>query len=408
MVPELLDYLHTKPQTIYAEKVKVQTEKSKRTTLTNTSIREHERRFFIVPELLEPAGNVQFLNIRDDYYVVVPPDTDLAISDARRAFIQYVIDAIVLTNSKDISAIIPSVKQLIDQRRKTDANISPDPYLAVSRSLVSAVDAKELEFTKINSATFLARQKIDTLNSDDEKRKVTADLERFKQAQADETALRLSEDYEKGAVLSFYFAQQLVGIEASGFDIAASMRDILLSFDAAKEGDRLAQFAEARKRGAAAREARKNSPQTVDVAIVENPVTAKLLEIQKTIEAKNYAKASSDLYVLVKANPNDSRIYYNIGRVSMLQAGLTDDADAQAKLLLEAKNAYTGVLQTATTTTDRALISLTYVALARIYEFNGLKQDAIKLYDKAIEIGDVVGGGYRSAIEGKQKLLQLP
>jgi tetratricopeptide (TPR) repeat protein/acylphosphatase len=408
MVPELLDYLHTKPQTIYVERVKVEAQKSKRTTLVNTSVREHERRFFIVPELLEPAGNVQFLNIRDDYYVVVPPDTNLAVSDARRAFIQYVVDAIVLTNSKEISSIIPSVKQLIDQRRKTDANISPDPFLAVSRSFVSAIDAKELEYTKVSSATFLARQKIDTLKSDDEKRKVTADLEKFKQAQADETALRLSEDYENGAVLSFYFAQQLNGMEASGFDIAASMRDILLSFDAAKEGDRLTQFADARKRAATAREARKNSPQTVEVAVAENPVTAKLLEIQKTIESKDYAKASDDLNALVKANPNDPRIHYNIGRVSMLRAGLTDDADAQAKLLLEAKNAYADVLRIATSTTDRALISLTYVALARIYEFNDMKPEAIKLYDKAIEIGEVAGGGYRAAIDGKLKLVQNP
>jgi tetratricopeptide (TPR) repeat protein len=403
-----LDYLHTKPQTIYVERVKVEAQKSKRTTLVNTSVREHERRFFIVPELLEPAGNVQFLNIRDDYYVVVPPDTNLAVSDARRAFIQYVVDAIVLTNSKEISSIIPSVKQLIDQRRKTDANISPDPFLAVSRSFVSAIDAKELEYTKVSSATFLARQKIDTLKSDDEKRKVTADLEKFKQAQADETALRLSEDYENGAVLSFYFAQQLNGMEASGFDIAASMRDILLSFDAAKEGDRLTQFADARKRAATAREARKNSPQTVEVAVAENPVTAKLLEIQKTIESKDYAKASDDLNALVKANPNDPRIHYNIGRVSMLRAGLTDDADAQAKLLLEAKNAYADVLRIATSTTDRALISLTYVALARIYEFNDMKPEAIKLYDKAIEIGEVAGGGYRAAIDGKLKLVQNP
>jgi tetratricopeptide (TPR) repeat protein len=408
MVPELLDYLHTKPQTIYAERVKVETEKTKKTTLVNASVREHERRFFIVPELLQPAGSVQFLNIRDDYYVVVPADTNLAVSDARRAFIQYVVDAIVLTNAKEISSIIPSVKQLVDQRRKVDQEISPDPYLVISRSLVSAIDARELEYTKVNSATFLARQKLDTLKTDDEKRKVTANLEKFKEAQADETAFRLSEDYEKGAVLSFYFAHELRGMETSGFDIAASMRDILLSFDAAKEGDRLAEFADARKRAAAAREARKNSPQPIESAIVENPVTARLLEIQKTIEAKDYAKASGDLHTLVKDSPNDPRIYYNIGRVSMLQAGLTDDADAQAKLLVDAKNAYSGVLQTATTATDRALISLTYVALAGIYEFNDQKQDAIKLYDKAIEIGDVVGGGYRSAIVGKQKLLQGP
>jgi hypothetical protein len=322
------------------------------------------------------------------------------------------------------------VKKLIDEQRKVNPNISPDSYLAVSRSLVAAIDTKENEFARVNAATAISRQKIDRLSSDeqaritaakseeekqkiartstDEKKKVSADLEKFKQAQADETALRLSEDYEKGSVLSFYFAEQLKGMESAGFDIASSMRDILLSFDPAKETGRLAQFAEARKRAEAAREARKNNPSATESTVAENPVTTKLLEIQKTIEAKNYAKASVDLKALKQANPQDSRIYYNMGRVAMLEAGEMTDGDEQAKKMIEAKNAYADVLRTATTTTDKALLSLTYVALARIYEIDDNKEYAIKLYDKALEIGDVPGGAMKLAIEGKQKLIQNP
>ena len=409
MVSEMLDYLHTRPQTIYAERVKVQQDKTKRTALKNTEIREHERKFTIVPEMLAPAGNVQFLNIRDDYNVILPPDTDLSQSEARRAFIQYVVDAIVLTHANEVSTVVPGVKQLLDERRKINPNISPDAYLAVSRSLVAAIDAKELEFARVNSATYLSRQKLATLKTDEEKKKVTADLEKFKQAQADETALRLSEDYENGAVLSFYFAQQLRGMETAGFDIAASMREMLLAFDPAKESNRLAEFADARKRAAAAREAGKTSFVVTDIArTVENPVTVRLLEIEKTISDKEFAKASTDLKALLKANPSDSRIYYNLGRVSMLEAANMKDADEQAKKIIEAKNAYAGVLTSATPNTDRALLSLTYVALARIYEIDDNKEYAIKLYDKAIELGDVPGGGLKQAIEGKQRLVQNP
>lgn len=409
MVSDLLDYLHTKPQTIYSERVIVQAKKTKGTTIRNTEMREHDRRFAIVPELLAPEGNVQFLNIRDDYFVIVPPDTDLTISEARRAFIQYVVDAIVLTNSKDVNEIVPGVKQLLDAQRKVNPDISPDAFLAVSRSLVGAIDAKESEFVRVNAATTIARQKIDALKPDDPKRKVIGDdLAKFKQAQADETALRLSEDFEKGSVLSFYFADQLKGMESAGFDIASSMREILLSFDPAKETGRLAQFAEARKRAEAARTARKNNPTTIETAVVENPVTTRLLDIQKTIEAKNYPKASTDLKGLLQANPQDARIYYNLGRVSMLEASVMTDADEQAKKILEGKNAYAGVLRIATPATDRALLSLTYVALAHIYEIDDNKEYAVKLYDKAIEIGDVPGGALKLAIEGKQKLIQNP
>jgi tetratricopeptide (TPR) repeat protein len=218
----------------------------------------------------------------------------------------------------------------------------------------------------------------------------------------------LSEAYEKGAVLAFYFADQLKGMEAAGFDIAGSMREILLSFDATKETGRLAQFAEARKRAEAAREARKNSPAPVATTVVENPVTTKLLEIQKTIEARNYSKASADLKALAQSNPQDARVHYNLGRVAMLEAAGLTDADQQASKLLEAKNAYSGVIRVATPATDRALLSLTYVALARIYEIDDNKEYAVKLYDKAIEIGDVPGGAMKLAIEGKQRLIQNP
>jgi tetratricopeptide (TPR) repeat protein len=409
MVADLLDYLHTKPQTVYSERVKVQADKSKRTTITNTEIREHDRRFAIVPELLAPAGNVQFLNIRDDYYVIVPPETDLSVSEARRAYIQYIVDAIVLTNANDVSQIVPGVKQILDERRNAGASVSPDAYLAVSRSLVAAIDAKSMEFARVNAATTIARQRLDALPAGDAKRKAIADdLDKFKRAQADETALMLSEAYEKGAVLAFYFADQLKGMEAAGFDIAGSMREILLSFDATKETGRLAQFAEARKRAEAAREARKNSPAPVATTVVENPVTTKLLEIQKTIEARNYSKASADLKALAQSSPQDARVHYNLGRVAMLEAAGLTDADQQASKLLEAKNAYSGVIRVATPATDRALLSLTYVALARIYEIDDNKEYAVKLYDKAIEIGDVPGGAMKLAIEGKQRLIQNP
>jgi tetratricopeptide (TPR) repeat protein len=319
------------------------------------------------------------------------------------------VDAIVLTNSKDVNEIIPGVKQLLDAQRKVNPDISPDAFLAVSRSLVAAIDAKENEFVRNNAATIIARQNVDALKPDDPKRKaITDDLAKFKLAQADETALRLSEDFEKGSVLSFFFADQLKGMESAGFDIAGSMREILLSFDPAKESGRLAQFADARKRAGTARAARKNNPTIIATAVAENPVTTRLLDIQKTIEAKNYSKASTDLKDLLQTNPQDARIYYNLGRVSMLEASGMTDADEQAKKILEGKNAYAGVLRVATPSTDRALLSVTYVALAHIYEIDDNKEYAVKLYDKAIEIGDVPGGAMKLAIEGKQKLIHNP
>jgi hypothetical protein len=319
-----------------------------------------------------------------------------------------VVDGLILKNAKEVADAVPKVKPFLDERRKTDPSLSPDAYLTISRSLSAAIDAREAEYIKTDAATAIARQRLAGLKTDEEKRVITADLERYKQAQADETALRLSEDYEKGAILDFYFAQELHGMETSGFDIAGSMREMLYSLDASKEAGRLAEFAEARKRALAAREARKTSPTSTVAAVVENPVTTRLLDIQKTIESKNYNKADADLNDLLKTNPTDPRIYYNLGRVATLQLENINDPDEQTKKLIEAKNAYVKVIETSTAATDKALLSLTYVALGRIYEFYNDKDTSIKLYDRAIQLSDVPGGAYAQAIAGKQRLLKNP
>lgn len=404
MVSELLDYLHTRPTLVYQERIKVQTKKTgSKSAIEKTEIRNNERRFFIVPEKLAPKGNINFLNIRDDYYVILPPDTDVSFSDARRAFLRFVVDPLILGNQKDLSVMREWSKSQLADLRKSDANVSPDTFLSVSRSLVAAIDVRQTEFAQIRIATNQARQKIAGMKTDAEKRAVTADLEKFKQVLSDEATLQLYDDYQKGAVLSFYFAEQLKGVEDSGFDIAASLKDMVLSFEPTKEGSRVASTSDARKRAHAAREERKKNPET---RVAANPITEKLIEIDKIIAAKNYAKAGDELNLLKQQYPSEPRIYYQIGRVAGLTAASMTDSDAQALKLLEAKTALTNVLNTATDKTDKALLSLTYVALGRIFESQSENGMALKLYDKAIEFGDIPNSGFREAIAAKQQLLK--
>ncbi len=56
--------------------------------------------------------------------------------------------------------------------------------------------------------------------------------------------------------------------------------------------------------------------------------------------------------------------------------------------------------------TDPALVSLTFVALAKIYEFYDEKAYAIALYDRAIQIGEIPNGGHAEAIAAKARLLK--
>ncbi len=408
MVSELLDYLHTRPRLVYTEKILTQTQSQKvlgKSTLQKVETRENERRFFLVPERLAAKGTINFLNIRDDYYAIVPPDTDLSFSEVRRAFLQFVIDPLVLAHSKEVSAVRGFVKPLLDEKRKTDPSVTLDVFLAVTRSLVAAADVRQAEYARMRIATEISREKILTLKTDAEKRALSKELEDYQRSLSDESAQRLYEDYEKGAVLSFYFADQLKGIEDSGFDIASSMKEMLAAFDPEKEPGRVAATAEARKRALAAREDRKTKPET-RMTIAENPVTTKLLEIQKLINAKDYSKAHTDLKQLLTANPKEPRIFFNLGRVAGLEAVAIEDPEKQSAKLLEAKNAYAEVLKNATQTTDRALLSLTFVALGRIYEHSNDNAYAIRLYDEAIKLTDVRGGGYQEALDAKARLIK--
>jgi len=417
MVGELLRYLHTKPQLATFEKVVTQTQKSgsKRQTLEKTTFRERERRFIIVPELLAPAGYVNFVNIKDDYYVVIPAETDLTNSEVRRAFVQFVIDPLVLANAKDIESVRPGIKQLLDERRKVDSTTSPDVFLTITRSLVAAIDARQIEHVKNLIATDAARAKIASMGGSDPTKKVAQDLEKFTQESADETILRLSEDYDKGALLAFYFADQLRGVESSQTDIAASMREMILSFDAAKEAGRYGSYSEARARAIAAREKRRLNPQVMTVA--ENPVTTKLLAIQETIKAKNYTQAEIDLKKLLDQNPSEPRVYFNIGRLAAISAESIDaDAESakQRAKYLEAKIAFENVLRidiaqkkiSSGPQVDPTLVSLTYVSLGRIYEYYGDTGTALGIYDAAVKLGRVAGGGFQEAWDAKQRLLK--
>ena len=408
MVSELLDYLHTRPQLFASEKSRVQTKTSKgKTSIEKVETRTHERHFNIVPEMLAPQGNINFLNARDDYYVVLPPDKDLSFSEVRRAFLQFVVDPLVLENSKELPAVREWVKPKLDELRKSNPNISPDILLTTARSLAAAVDVREAEFARSRIAFDQARRKIDTLKTDAEKRAVTAEWERYKQSLADDAVLKLSDDYDRGLVLAYFFADRLHEIEESGFDIAASLKDMLASFDSAKETARLAEMADAKKQALQNRAQRKANPGPV-ITVSENPVTVRLREIQKTIDAKNYAKASADLSQLLAQNPAEPHIYYNIGRVAGLAASAAEDPDDQTKKLIDAKEAYANVLRSATPSTDRGLLLVTYVALARIYEHFDRIDEAVQLYDKALTMGTKDDPAFKEALAAKQRLLKQP
>lgn len=410
MVRALLTYLHTRPITTSTERVEVKNPKKDSKDKTY-SFRQKDRRFIIVPELLSPRGAINFRVISDDYYAVVPEGTDPTSSELRRAYLQYVLDALVLRFNKDIATRREQIKQILNERQKAGGQVSPDVFLSVTRSLVTAADARFDESRRLDSVAREARARIAAAKTEADRATIGKSAQAEMKAIQDETVARLAEEYEKGAVLSFYFADQLKGIENTGFDLANFFPDMIASFDPAREIRRPAEYAETVQRALAAREARtaaRRSQAEVNTEgnVRESALVRDLSTIEETLRNKDYNEAEARLKQMLQEYPREPRIFFALGQTASLAAMDATDEEVQAERLNRALGQYRLAVAASSPDTDKAIMSRAHESMGRINAFLENTEEAAKQFDEAIKIGDVRGGAYKEALEGKRKLSQ--
>jgi hypothetical protein len=255
MVRSVLSYLHTRPITVTQERVRVQSPDKRRTRKTAITTVAHDRKFFIVPDLLAVPGAINFRVITDDYYAVIPEGTDPTSSELRRAFIQFVVDALVLHNNKEVAARREQIKQLIDARTKEGGTISPDVFVVVTKSLVAAADARYEEAERVRQVDEWQRARVAQAKDEAIRTSIVKQAQGARAAIADEAIARLAEDYDNGAVLDFYFADQLRDVSASGFDLANFLGDMINGFDPTRIFGKRSEVKDAHDRAIAARKA---------------------------------------------------------------------------------------------------------------------------------------------------------
>ncbi|MDQ2976481.1 MAG: hypothetical protein M3R69_13875 [Acidobacteriota bacterium] len=415
MMRAVLSYLHTRPITVSVERVLVKIPKDKKKNAPKTyTTREHQRRFVIVPDLLGAPGAINFRVIGDEYFVVLPERTDPASSELRRGYLQYVIDPLMLRFNREIAARRDQIKQVLAERERAGTAVTPDIFLVVSRSLVAAADERFEEVKKLATLSFVARERLANAKDDATRKAITKDFQAAISAIHDESIARLAEQYEQGAVLDFFFAEQLQGIESSGFDVANFLVDMISSFDPAREARRLTENAEARQRAQAARQARLNARMTaLETPVYSEAETAraavlvkKLAEIEQILRLKDYNTAEAQLKDLLNDYSREPRIFFALAQTASIAAADATDEDVQAERLNRALANYRFSLEASSPETDRALISRAHEAMGRIYAFLGNTNEAVKEFDEAIKVEDVPGGAYKEAIEGKRKLGQ--
>ncbi len=416
MVRALLSYLHTRPIIVTNERVRVKSPDKKKSSTQVYSTRSHERRFFIVPDLLAAPGTINFRVIADDYYAIVPEGTDPSASELRRGYLQFVIDPLVLKFNKDIAAQRDQVKALIEARVKEDATASPDVFVVISRSFVAAADARFEEANRLTAVTNIQRRRLQQAKDEAARRAIAAEAAASRAAIADETTARLAEDYERGAILDFFFADQLRDFQSSGFDIASFFAEMITGFDPAREGKRLTEVNTARDRAIAARkahpryslwlidpgsEARDSMDTTRGSALVKS-----LTEVEKLLQTRNYGEAETRLKTLLQEYPGDPRLFFTLAQTASLWARDTTDDELQTQRLNRALANYRLAVAAAMPEVDKVLLSRAHEAMGRILAFLDHNDEAMKEFEAAISIGEVTGGAYRDAIEGKRKLAQ--
>ncbi|MGH9870857.1 MAG: hypothetical protein ACRD9S_00050 [Pyrinomonadaceae bacterium] len=413
MIRDVLSYLHTRPISYSLERVQVKPLTTpKKNAPKSYTTREHPRRFYIVTDLLGAPGAINFRVIGDEYYAVLPQGTDPGSSELRRGYLQYIVDPLALRFNRDIAARRDQIKSIIAAREKAGAVISPDIFLAVSRSLVAAADARYEEARRLQGFNQEVRVRLAGAKDETSRQAISRDFQANTKAVEEETVARLAEDYEHGAILAFFFADQLKGIESSGFDVAGFLADMIASFDPVREANRLSENAGTRERALAARKARLSVRRAETVAPIYTEAEAaraavlvkKLGEIEQTLQAKNYENAEARLKDLVRDYPREPRIFFALAKTASLAAADAIDEDVQAERLNRALGNYRLAVEASSPETDRALISRAHEAMGRIHAFLGNTSEAEKEFNEAIRLGSIVGGAFEAAVEGKKRL----
>jgi hypothetical protein len=186
---------------------------------------------------------------------------------------------------------------------------------------------------------------------------------------------------------------------------------MLASFDPTREAKRPAEYAEARQRAIAAREARiaarKAELETASTANTRDAALVKeLAAVEDTLRNKNYTDAESRLKDMLRDYPGEPRIFFALGQTASLAAMDATDDPVQIERLNRALGQYRLAIQASSLESDKAILSRAHEAMGRINAFLENNTEALKEFDEAIKIGEVRGGAYQQALEGKKRLSQ--
>lgn len=411
MARSVLAYLNTRPETTVVEHVKMdeQSAKQKKNPKQVTVAHERDRRFRIVPDLLAAPGAINFRATGDDYYAIVPADIDPRQSEIRRAYLQFVIDPLVARFSRDVAARREDIKQLLEKERtRKGRDLSPDIFLVVARSLVAAADVRMDVSMRQRILQLETSRRLQAATTQAQKDAAVADSRIAQAAINDSATAQLADAYERGAVLSFYFAEQLASLEGSGFDIANFVSPMVTDFKLERETARPAEFTavvervrEARRRAAAERA---SSTEATPTDEARASLLKSLADVDDLLRVRNYTEAETRLNALREQYREEPRVYFALGQAASLSAQEAFDENLQAERLNKALAHFRQAILFANADTDHTIIQRAHLASGRILAHLERNEDAAKEFDAVISSSPPTDRFYQEAVAEKKKL----
>jgi hypothetical protein len=412
MARAVLAYLNTRPETtviehdVVTESADNKKKREKKVTVTH----ERDRRFRIVPDLLAAPGAINLRAVGDDYYVIVPIDVDPQHSEARRAYIQFVVDPLVARFNREVSARKADIKLLLEREHaRTGRDLTPDVYLAVARSIVAAADTRMDESARLRALQIETSKRLQKAADQAAKDAALKESKERQSAIEDSSSAQLAEAYERGAVLSFYFAEQLRAVEASGFDISNFVPDMIANFNAERELKRPAEYAgaverarEARRRAQEARTKQAKEATTTDAS--RTALLKSLSDVDDLLRIRNYAEAETRLKALREEYREEPLVYFALGQAASLAAQDAFDETLQAERLNAALQHFRQAIIFSTPDTDRSILLRARLASGRILAHFDRRDEAVKEFDAVIAASAPTDRIYQEAAAEKKKL----
>ncbi|HEX8187637.1 MAG TPA: hypothetical protein VF586_04750 [Pyrinomonadaceae bacterium] len=414
MARVVLSYLNTRPETVVRERVVVPTaappQGKKKDEKKVTAVREHERRFRVVPDLLAAPGAINLRAVGDDYFVIVPPDTDPRLGEARRAYVQFVVDPLVARFSREVAARRPEIRQLLEaEQARKGRTFGPDVFLTVARSLVAAADARMDELVRLRALQLETSRRLQAAADQAAKDAVLKESKERQAVIQDSTTAQLAEAYERGAVLSFHFADQLRGFEGAGFDVTNYMPDMVAAFAVERELKRPAEFTPVVARVRARRSAVASAPEP-DGAPPADGRRAALIkglgDVSELLRLRNYEEADARLAALKGEYANEPLVYFTLGQAASLSAQEAIDEALQAERLGAALGHFRQAILFATPDTDPSVVARAHLSSGRILAHLERRAEALREFDAVIASTQPTDRLHREALDEKKKLGQ--